>query len=676
MMIKNSKKFLAIQNNFIKLKKNSIFFDYIQINIASHFVIKKWAERILPNGKIIGEIKTPLTINQKTKEPILNGLFCEKIFGPLKSWHCKCGKYKGFLNFKICEKCYVEITDTNIRKYRMGYINLNYPIIHSWYLNSYPNYIYLFLKLILPFIKISDIYELIYYKNKKNYFKVITYFKNFLNKYTSIFTKANFFGNEYILNLFYLINLKSEIKLLRDSLIINLLETKINLKKLRLLETFLTTNIKPIHLILTLFPVLPPKLRPLYEVETTKILSSNINDLYCKLILLNNKILTIVKKDVETCKKNQRYLGLLFDKKLQVATLLQQTSDLLIDNTIYNNELYLKNNNKVIKSLTELLEGKYGRFRHLLLGKRLDYSARSIIIIGPHLRLNQAGVPFTILKTLYEPFIINYFLKYIFKISKFKVTTYKIITDLKTIISVIINNNKPLIWRILNNLIRNSSVLLNRSPTLHKFGLQAFNPILSNNKTILLHPLLCTGFNADFDGDQMAIYLPLAKYTQYEVYSMMRPSYHILTPVNGTVVLKPAQDTIIGCYYLTLMYKNLKHITHYSFNNELEAFNLFSKKKIQLHTPILIRYKILLNYFKIFNNEIYFQKVNFFFLFMTKKIKILKRFNFLQKYFFITNFGIISSLKYKKNLYKSINIFLETTIGRLIFKKTYNLIIK
>jgi DNA-directed RNA polymerase subunit beta' len=648
-----------LQKILFQLEKLYSSFDYIKINLASPVRIKSWSEKILPNGEIIGEVLMSSTINKETLEPDLNGLFCEKIFGPVLSWHCKCGKYTGFMYNKVCEICLIEITDNRVRRYRMGYIDLKYPIIHFWYLNCKPNYICHLIQTIEKKFNNSDLKNIIYFKNKKYFFNnfkfCLTRLKNELSPFFSNKNdnKIKLVGTEIIKAILENIDLQGEIKKLRFELNFKLLlknfiqnpNTEL-FKKIRILESFLFSNTNPSWMILTTLPVLPPELRPLYELENGNLISSDLNELYKIVIEKNQQYFTILTYySYYTIYINQ------FRKSLQEST------EALFDNARLPVEKKIILNNTVVKSLTELLEGKEGHFRQLLLGKRVDYSGRSIIIVGPHLRLNQCGLPYGMIKEIFKPFLINE----LFNNKNFN-------NNLK-LAELTITNNKPFIWTLLIKLTKKYNVLLNRAPTLHRYSIQAFNPILTLGKYITLHPLLCTGFNADFDGDQMAVHLPISEASQFEIASMMRASFNILSNSNGDTIIKPTQDIIIGCYYLTLMINQNKTFIKRWFSNETQVLVEFFKKKLTIHTPILVRYSTNKINFLIKNNLLIFEKEfnNF------KEIIIystFKKTNSLE-YYFITSIGIIMADTYKKNIYKLNFLFLETTPGRLLFNINY-----
>ena len=684
--MKSNDEILELEKTLLKLENLHASFDYLRVSIASPNRIKSWSERILPNGEIIGEILKPETINFRSHQPEINGLFCEKIFGPIKNWKCKCGKYNGFILDKICDECQVEIIEARVRRYRMGYIDLTCPVTHLWYLKGVPNYLLILLKCINPDIKISHLEQIVYFKEGE---RIITsdnplyyYFypdknnnelqKFFVNTETSTNDK-----NENINNSTYLrnsklskrrgaeivkaalesINIEEEIKDAR-SLVNNNSLTNLNLikipektliRRIRILESFISTKTNPSWMILTTLPVLPPNLRPLLELESGRLVAADVNEIYRLIITRNQRLFDFIYNYVAPD------LITVHSRKL-----LQEGVDSLIDNARLPKDKTFCLNNKALKSLTEILEGKQGRFRQSLLGKRVDYSGRSVIIVGPNLRLNQCGLPYEMAVELFQPFLINELLK-----TKIKAPSHN-----TKLAHIIIKKNKPFVWNLLTNLTKKYSILLNRAPTLHRFGIQAFDPVLILGQAIHLHPLVCTGFNADFDGDQMAVHLPLYECSQLETKTIMRPSYNVLAPSNGDVILKPTQDMVIGCYYLTLMIAKNNFIVKKWFSNENEALSAFYQKKLTLHTPILVRYA--LSKFKIKNEN---GKLQFFDTLTNltsnnKEIILYKIFQIhkkVKKYYMLTNIGILIAHLINDNNYEITDLFLETTPGRLIF---------
>jgi DNA-directed RNA polymerase subunit beta' len=421
---------------------------------------------------------------------------------------------------------------------------------------------------------------------------------------------------------------------------------KATLRRIRISESFLSTGTKPEWMMLTVLPVLPPSLRPFVELGNGKLVAADLNELYRLIITRNQRLFDFIYVS------NLPNLISIYARKL-----LQESVDSLIDNgKLPKNKIIYLNNNP-LKSLTEVLEGKQGRFRHSLLGKRVDYSGRSVIIVNPLLRLNQCGLPYDMAKELFQPFLVNELIRHIMKVHNTKLA------------QVIIKRNKPAVWRILKKLSRSRSVLLNRAPTLHRFGIQAFDPIIVLEQSIHLHPLVCTGFNADFDGDQMAIHMPLYESSQLEAKYMMRPSYNILTPTNGDVILKPTQDMVIGCYYLTFMISNHPNLFKRCFSNESEVLRAFYQKKIDLHTPIFLKYSVSEFKLKIEKNELFLKLKDNYHL-NYQKVIIYKKFQNKEKnYYFITNLGIFIAKNFLNQFVELTTLLFETTTGRLIFNK-------
>ena len=692
--MKSTQEILTLEKTLLKLENLHASFDYLRISIASPQRIKSWAERTLPSGEILGEVLRPETINFRTQQPEVYGLFCEKIFGPVKNWKCRCGKYNGFALDKICDECEVEITEARVRRYRMGFIELTCPVTHNWYLKGVPNYLSILLssfdeekgqKCSAKELEKVIYFQNDYYSDPKAILKQFLYvdtskneFHSFLSELGGNNTFPDFIGKTNNKNKFHKrkgseiikaalesINLKDEIDTARSlielSVASNLKEQKLPnkaiIRRIRILESFLSTNTNPGWMVLTTLPILPPNLRPLVELESGRLVAADVNEIY-RLIIT----------------RNQRLNDFLYRFSapdlisLQGRKLLQEGVDSLIDNARLATNKTFSLNNKPLKSLTEILEGKQGRFRQSLLGKRVDYSGRSVIIVGPNLRLNQCGLPYEMAVELFQPFLINELLK-----TKIKAPSHN-----TKLAHIIIKKNKPFIWSLLEKLTRKHCLLLNRAPTLHRFGIQAFDPVLILGQAIHLHPLVCTGFNADFDGDQMAVHLPLYESSQLEARTMMRPSYNVLSPSNGEVILKPTQDMVIGCYYLTLMIKGNKFIMKKWFSNEDQALIAFYQKKITIHTPILVHYKTCSLNIKIENQQLKFIDKNYFC--PQKEILIHKVFSINTKtdakYYLITTIGILIVHRINSQKYTITDIFLETTAGRIIFSKNFTNLVK
>lgn len=667
------KHLLKIEEIRKKLDFLHLSFDYIKIRLASPTRIKTWAERILPHGEVIGEVSRGETVNFRNHEPETNGLFCQKIFGPIKSWTCRCGKYNGFVLQKVCESCAVEINEARIRRYRMGYIQLVHPVVHYWYLKGVPNYLVLLLRSVKqetkPYrLKASDIENIVYFKQEKEIHWSLLPFsyqpKNTLTTFSHYSKQFRFrYGAEIIKAALEKIDVKFEIQRCRAFLLkknvlyppYKITSIKSLVRKTRILESFLATQTNPSWIILTNLPVLPPTLRPLVEMENGKLLVADINEIYRMIIHRNIRLFLFLFQ--------QSIPDLI---SVHGRKLLQESVDALIDNVRLPKDRQILLNDRPLKSLTETLEGKQGRFRHSLLGKRVDYSGRSVIVVGPQLRLNQCGLPYEMATELFKPFLVNQLLK-----TKIHPPSHN--TRLATLM---IKKNKPFIWTLVANLSKQYSILLNRAPTLHRFGIQAFDPIIVLGQAIHLHPLVCTGFNADFDGDQMAVHLPLYEASQLEIRNMMRPSYNVLSPANGQVILKPTQDMVIGCYYLTFMITGRREIIQKWFGSPQAALNTYSQKKISLHTPILVRYKINSLKFKVCAKKLEFLEMNPFLNSKIKEIFIKKLYRNNKNYYFITNFGLFIAQKGTNEKYKLSDFFLETTAGRLVFSSNFNQILK
>jgi len=699
--MKSINEILQLEKSLKKLENLHASFDYLKITLASPKRIKSWSERVLPNGYSIGEVLRPETVNFRTHQPESNGLFCEKIFGPIKNFKCRCGKYGGFIADKVCEFCYVELVEARVRRYRMGYIGLTCPVVHLWYLKGIPNYLCILLRC-LGRVKPSHLENIIYFKDGENQLRKKSPFYPFLysekaekNELKSLFSEtelsqkgfylslekdfldpryskpAKRMGAELIKAALESINIEQEIKNGR-SLMAQISLRQMNgtkevpdktvVRRIRILESFLSTKTNPSWMVLTYLPVLPPSLRPLLELENGRLVAADVNEIYRLIITRNQRLFDFVY--------NYQAPEMI---TVQGRKLLQESVDSLIDNARVPKEKKITLNNKPLKSLTEILEGKQGRFRQSLLGKRVDYSGRSVIVVGPSLRLNQCGLPYEMAAELFQPFLINELLK-----TKIKAPSHN-----TKLAHIIIKKNKPFVWRLLIGLTKKYAVLLNRAPTLHRFGIQAFDPVMVLGQAIHLHPLVCTGFNADFDGDQMAVHLPLYESSQLEARTMMRPSFNVISPSNGEVILKPSQDMVIGCYYLTFMITGNKAWAQKWFANETDALGAFYQKKIHLQTPILVRYSFFNFQISIQNKILEFCPTISFLPFLKNRIIVMKVFAFdgyfgtttfstfqksqIQKYYLLTNLGIFIGHNLGNNQYQITDFFLETTPGRLLF---------
>lgn len=886
---------LGLEKYALQYENLQSSFDYIRLSVASSKKIKSWStkeiwgkDRFRKSNKIelleeIGQIESSETVHFRDFTPINGGLFCEKIFGPSQNWICQCKELRGFFPDKVCSECFVELIDSRVRRYRMGRIELYYPVAHLWFLKGRPCYLEQFLErkrslleeifyykrdfkdmvtddpysmksgyeesfslveikkekekaLLYPFYyytfknptRLAYFYELTrdfitqdkidinlindwkvkkklnlaqYYrgiilkiklekdkipttkelqkiykgnkfiyrealKEKRGRLKALLFFEKKLseklkteikvyrsiNSISKIKTSINFlentdlstgidywfeflslikpsfptfnkydhkvffqnlldeiarqtnkkltrkeiftlvrekysqekletyalsdgtslvdytifglnpkykgmhskkpgrhrYGGEIVLAMLEDLNLKEEIKTLKENISLpnlSLTKSKRYLRRIRILESFLATNTSPSSLLLKTLPVLPPTLRPLRELENGKLISADINEVYRLIMTRLNRLEDSEEYDMTL---------------IHNARLIQEAVDCLIDNARLAKNKMMVINNRPLKTLTEILEGKEGRFRQSLLGKRVDYSGRSVIIVGPELKLNQCGLPYEMGKVLFEPFLISKLLELESDTSTAKLN--------KRLAKTILKKNKPVVWSLLFKLSKNYSILLNRAPTLHKFGIQAFDPLIVLGEAIQLHPLVCTGFNADFDGDQMAVHLPLYHASQLEVKNLLKASANVLSPSNGEVILKPSQDIVIGSYYLTfLTTKEERYFPKY-FGNSSEVILALLNKKINLQNRILVRYPIKDFNFTQKENKLIFS-ADFFPLFekTVSFLEIIKgqKENFSS--YFLTDIGIFIGKKLTENNYLLTDLFLDTTPGRIIF---------
>jgi DNA-directed RNA polymerase subunit beta' len=723
-------------------------FDYIKIKLASPMRILQWSHRKLPNGQFVGEVQKSETINYRTFKPEMDGLFCERIFGPSKSLECSCGKYKRVrYEGLICERCGVELTESRVRRHRMGHINLIYPVTHVWYNNSRPNYIALLLEVeqcekkldIIWMANLNEKYE----KYKKDYFKFLIknlipkptdYWKKFFDysklvklsnevreihqsvikaNCKTLYEKRKFKTEDiclvlekdkkyipddlslvvdycnYISSPNGIRNWKEFIELIRKSKRFNDVNSnddrikrikltslayfiaeneiafyelhwdlqqyrrcrelkftsyprkpklpnrrrntpkyllratpnyligavlikreleKLNLdqeiidtrkfirlcsesdtrhpvsnfsrkwehqrmyklrdqsvKRIRILENLLTTGANPAWMIITILPVIPPALRPMIQLEGGRFATSDLNELYRRIITRNNRLLRLLEIDApQLIIRNEKRM-------------LQEAVDTLIDNG-KRGKIALSASNRPLKSLSDIIKGKHGRFRQNLLGKRVDYSGRSVIVVGPSLKLNQCGLPYEMAIELFQPFIIREL------INQGLASNMKVAKNL-------LQQNESIINKILEKVLANHPIFLNRAPTLHRLGIQAFHPIIVQGRAIKLHPLVCSAFNADFDGDQMAVHVPLSLEAQAECYMLMLAPYNFLSPANSDPIIMPSQDMVLGCYYLTINnISGLLGSNHYfaDLNDVILAYN---QDQIEIHTAIWVRYK-------------------------------------------------------------------------------------
>jgi DNA-directed RNA polymerase subunit beta' len=496
-------------------------FDAIRIGLASPEKIRSWS---------FGEVKKPETINYRTFKPERDGLFCAKIFGPIKDYECLCGKYKRLKHRGvICEKCGVEVTQTKVRRERMGHIDLAAPCAHIWFLKSLPSRLGLILDMTL-----RDIERVLYFEAYVIVDPGMTPLKKFaIMSEDDYDAKRKEFGDEFIAKmgaegikeLLQAIDLDIEIEKLRNDLTGSELKIKKNAKRLKVLEAFKKSGIKPEWMVLDVLPVLPPDLRPLVPLDGGRFATSDLNDLYRRVINRNSRLRRLLElKAPEIIARNEKRM-------------LQEAVDSLLDNG-RRGKAMTGANKRALKSLADMIKGKSGRFRQNLLGKRVDYSGRSVIVVGPTLKLHQCGLPKLMALELFKPFIFS------------RLEAMGIATTIKAAKKEV-EAGTPVVWDILEEVIKEHPVMLNRAPTLHRLGIQAFEPILIEGKAIQLHPLVCAAFNADFDGDQMAVHVPLSVEAQIEARTLMLASNNILFPANGEPSIVPSQDVVLGLYYAT-----------------------------------------------------------------------------------------------------------------------------
>ncbi len=535
-------------------------FDRIRIGLASPEMIKSWSH---------GEVKKPETINYRTFKPERDGLFCAKIFGPIKDYECLCGKYKR-MKYKgvICEKCGVEVTTAKVRRERMGHIDLASPVAHIWFLKSLPSRIGLLLDMTL-----RDIERVLYFESYVVTDPGMTPFEKYQllgdeEYYTALEEHGDEFvakmGAEAIQDLLRDIDLDSEIARLREEIPTTTSETKLKKysKRLKLMEAFRYSNNKPEWMVMTILPVLPPDLRPLVPLEGGRFATSDLNDLYRRVINRNNRLKRLLDLSApDIIVRNEKRM-------------LQEAVDALLDNGRRGRAI-TGSNKRPLKSLADMIKGKQGRFRQNLLGKRVDYSGRSVIVVGPTLRLHQCGLPKKMALELFKPFIFA------------KLQASGQATTIKAA-KKMVERETAEVWDVLAHVIREHPVMLNRAPTLHRLGLQAFEPILIEGKAIQLHPLVCTAFNADFDGDQMAVHVPLTIEAQLEARALMMSTNNILSPANGEPIIVPSQDVVLGLYYISRDAINVKG-EGMIFADIDEVNRALATKQVATHAKIKVR---------------------------------------------------------------------------------------
>nr|YP_010860734.1 RNA polymerase beta' subunit [Johannesteijsmannia magnifica]WGM76609.1 RNA polymerase beta' subunit [Johannesteijsmannia magnifica] len=601
----------------------------LRIGPVSPQQIRAWANKILPNGEIVGEVTKPYTFHYKTNKPEKDGLFCERIFGPIKSRICACGNYRVIRaekeDPKFCEQCGVEFVDSRIRRYQMGYIKLACPVTHVWYLKRLPSYIANFLDKPLKeleglvycdfsfarpiskkptFLRLRGSFE--YEIQSRKYsiplFFTTQGFETFRNR--EISTGAGAIREQLS---------DSDLRIIIDNSLVEWKELgdegstgnewedrKIRRRKdflvrrMELAKHFIRTNVEPEWMVLCLLPVLPPELRPIIQTDGGKLMSSDINELYRRVIYRNNTLTDLLA----TSRSTPGELVMCQEK------LVQEAVDTLLDNGIRGQPMR-DGHNKVYKSFSDVIEGKEGRFRETLLGKRVDYSGRSVIVVGPSLSLHQCGLPREIAIELFQTFLIRGLIR-------------QHVASNIGIAKSQIREKEPIVWEILQEVMRGHPVLLNRAPTLHRLGIQAFQPILVEGRAICLHPLVCKGFNADFDGDQMAVHVPLSLEAQAEARLLMFSHINLLSPAIGDPISVPTQDMLIGLYVLTIRNRRgicaNRHNTYnrgnyqnntvdnndYKYTKEKELYfcssydvlGAYRQKRISLDSPLWLRWRL------------------------------------------------------------------------------------
>lgn len=549
----------ALLDLFKQVQQNEVF-DAIKIGLASPDKIRSWS---------FGEVKKPETINYRTFKPERDGLFCAKIFGPIKDYECLCGKYKRLKHRGvICEKCGVEVTLTKVRRERMAHIELASPVAHIWFLKSLPSRLGMVLDMTL-----RDIERVLYFEAYVVIEAGMTPLKRGqIMTEEDYYSKVEEYGDEFraemgaegVRELLRSIDIDAQAEILRSELKTTGSEAKLKKfsKRLKVLEAFQRSGIKPEWMIFEVLPVLPPELRPLVPLDGGRFATSDLNDLYRRVINRNNRLKRLLElKAPEIIVRNEKRM-------------LQEAVDSLLDNG-RRGKAMTGANKRPLKSVADMLKGKGGRFRQNLLGKRVDYSGRSVIVVGPTLKLHQCGLPKLMALELFKPFIFH------------KLEVMGIATTIKAAKKEV-ESQTPVVWDILEDVIREHPVLLNRAPTLHRLGIQAFEPVLIEGKAIQLHPLVCAAFNADFDGDQMAVHVPLSLEAQMEARTLMLASNNILFPANGEPSIVPSQDIVLGLYYVTRERVNGKG-EGMIFSNVSEAILAYENKQVELSARIQVR---------------------------------------------------------------------------------------
>ncbi len=546
--------------NLFNQQRQTLDFDAIKIALASPDLIRSWS---------FGEVKKPETINYRTFKPERDGLFCAAIFGPIKDYECLCGKYKRMKHRGVvCEKCGTEVTLAKVRRERMGHIELASPTAHIWFLKSLPSRIGLMLDMTL-----RDIERILYFEayvvidpgltalergqllNEEQYLQAV-------EEHGDEFDAR--MGAEAVYELLKTIDLNAELIRLREEIAATNSETKLKRlsKRIKLVESFLESGNRPEWMVLTVLPVLPPDLRPLVPLDGGRFATSDLNDLYRRVINRNNRLKRLLELNApDIIVRNEKRM-------------LQEAVDALMDNGRRGRAI-TGTNKRPLKSLADMIKGKQGRFRQNLLGKRVDYSGRSVIVVGPTLKLHQCGLPKKMALELFKPFIFS------------KLQRRGLATTIKAA-KKLVEREEGDVWDILEEVIREHPVLLNRAPTLHRLGIQAFEPVLIEGKAIQLHPLVCTAFNADFDGDQMAVHVPLSLEAQLEARALMMSSNNILSPANGDPIIVPSQDVVLGLYYMTRALENVPG-EGMVFANVAEVRRAYENRAVALHAKVRVR---------------------------------------------------------------------------------------
>ncbi|RBC38727.1 DNA-directed RNA polymerase subunit beta' [Xanthomonas oryzae pv. oryzae] len=546
--------------NLFNQQRQTLDFDAIKIALASPDLIRSWS---------YGEVKKPETINYRTFKPERDGLFCAAIFGPIKDYECLCGKYKRMKHRGVvCEKCGTEVTLAKVRRERMGHIDLASPVAHIWFLKSLPSRIGLMLDMTL-----RDIERVLYFEAyvvtepgltplERRQLLAEEQYLTARQEYNDDFDAA--MGAEAVYELLRTIDLQSEMTRLREEIASTGSETKLKrlTKRIKLIEAFLESGNRPEWMVMTVLPVLPPDLRPLVPLDGGRFATSDLNDLYRRVINRNNRLRRLLELNApDIIVRNEKRM-------------LQESVDALLDNGRRGRAI-TGTNKRPLKSLADMIKGKQGRFRQNLLGKRVDYSGRSVITVGPYLKLHQCGLPKKMALELFKPFVFA------------KLQRRGLATTIKAA-KKLVEREEAEVWDILEEVIREHPVLLNRAPTLHRLGIQAFEPVLIEGKAIQLHPLVCTAFNADFDGDQMAVHVPLSLEAQLEARALMMSTNNILSPANGEPIIVPSQDVVLGLYYMSRALENKKG-EGMVFANTSEVKRAYDNRVVELHAKVKVR---------------------------------------------------------------------------------------